>query len=424
MKRPEENMSSSESDPPATRPRALLSQPGSGDPSRSESGRRAPEPPPPPDSEQRRLGLAIVIGVAALVAGVVGLYLRSVARENHQALASLPKPVSTARAKSEPFQPTRSYVGTILPWIESSVGPQYVSAYTGTVLVRPGATVKRGEVLATLDCRDASAQSKQTAAQARAIAEKQSAVEHEAARLKQLTQGGFASDNEVEQLQARAASEQAEAESLRASLVSRNLQVDDCVLRAPFAGEVADRFVDPGTFVRPGTTVVKVIDRRTVRVVADVPESDFDVVTPGTSVRLEVLSTGARLAGAISRRTPAADESTRTVHFEVDLPNGDHKLPVGTTARLTISVGKPQPAVAVPLQAATIRGDQATLYVIKSGIARRAVVPVLGEAGGKLYVDPTLGEGAEVVVEGRALLDDGDRVAAKEIAKAPGAGDR
>jgi RND family efflux transporter MFP subunit len=204
-------------------------------------------------------------------------------------------------------------------------------------------------------------------------------------------------------------------ESLRASLVSRNLQVDDCVLRAPFNGEVAERFVDPGTFVRPGTTVVKVIDRRTVRVVADVPESDFDVVEAGTKVELQVLSTGANLVGAVSRRTPAADESTRTVHFEVDMPNADHKLPVGTTVRMTISVGAPQPALAVPLQAATIRGDKATLFVVKQAVVQRAVVPVLGEAGGRLYVDRSLGEGAAVVVEGRALLEEGDRVTAREI---------
>jgi len=364
----------------------------------------------------RKLAIAIIGGAAVLVLIVVGLYLRSVARTNHEALAEAPKPVSTARAKAEPFQPIHTYVGTLLPWIESAVGPQYVAAYAGTVLVRPGAAVRRGEVLATLDCRDASAQSKQIAAQARALAEKQAANEHEATRLKQLTSGGFASTNEVEQLQARASSEQAEVESARASLVSRNLQVDDCVLRAPFAGEVSERLVDPGAFVRPGTTVVKVVDRDTVRAAVDVPESDFAVVAPGTRVRIEVLATGAILDGAISRRAPAADESTRTVHCEIDLPNRDRKLPVGTTARMTIAVGTPRPALTVPLIAATIRGDKATVYVAKDGVARRVVVPVLGEEGGKLYVDPSLGAGAAVVVEGRALLSDGDRVSARDVA--------
>jgi len=37
--------------------------------------------------------------------------------------------------------------------------------------------------------------------------------------------------------------------------------VSDCVLRAPFDGEIATRLVDPGAFVRPGTSIVSVIDR-------------------------------------------------------------------------------------------------------------------------------------------------------------------
>jgi hypothetical protein len=36
---------------------------------------------------------------------------------------------------------------------------------------------------------------------------------------------------------------------------------------------------------------------------------------------------------------------------------------------------------------------------------------VKGEIGGSLFVDTTLSPGTRVVVEGRELLDDGDRVA-------------
>src|SRR5581483_3201076 len=122
--------------------------------------------------------------------------------------------------------------------------------------------------------------SKEIAARARALAERQVAGEHEAARVKEMAEGNFASKNEAEQLAAKATSEAQEVESLRATLVSRSLEVDDCILRAPFAGEVSERYVDPGAFVRPGNPVVTVVDRATVRVVADAPESDFAVVAP------------------------------------------------------------------------------------------------------------------------------------------------
>jgi RND family efflux transporter MFP subunit len=150
-------------------------------------------------------------------------------------------------------------------------------------------------------------------------------------------------------------------------------------------------------------------------VVGDAPESDFAVVAPGTEVTLEVQATGAKKVAQISRRAPAADDSTRTVHFEIDVPNPDRALPAGTTARLTIHFGEARPATAVPLRAATVRGDQASLFVVQGGVARRVEVPTVGELGGTLYVDPGLAAGTQVVVEGRALLDDGDGVAPKEI---------
>ncbi len=83
----------------------------------------------------------------------------------------------------------------------------------------------------------------------------------------------------------------------QAKMQRATLEVNDCVLRAPFAGEVSARAVDPGTFVRPGTAVATLIDRTTVRVIGDVPECDFDAVAVGTEVRLHALAIEPRAAG-------------------------------------------------------------------------------------------------------------------------------
>lgn len=363
-----------------------------------------------------RVRVVVLAGVSVVIAAMIGLYLRAAARTNHVALSQAAKPVAVVKATASTFRPVHTYIGTTGAWDGARVGPQYVAAYVSTVLVRPGAVVKRGEVLATLDCRNSSAESKAIAAKAKAIEERQLAAEHMAQRTKEMEEGGFASKNELEQLSAHSASEEAEAESLRASLVSRSLAVDDCIMRAPFTGEVSDRFVDPGAYIRPGNPIVALVDRNRVRVMADAPESDFTVVVPGTMVHIVIEATGAKLDATISRRAPAADESTRTVHFEIDLDNTNHSLPVGSTARLSIEVGKPVAATMVPLSSAMIRGEKATVYVVDGDIARRRDFPVLGEAGGSLYLEPQLKAGQPVVVEGRALLDDGDKVTAKESA--------
>lgn len=369
---------------------------------------------PLPGPDARRIRLVIATGVVLAILGVVGLSLRADHRTNHVALSQAPKPVSVVAAQSTSFRSVHSYVGTTNAWNTAKVGPQYVSAYVGTVLVRPGAAVKKGQVLATLDCRNTSAASQVVAARAKALEARQAAVAHETERTRELTAGGFASANEVEQLSARSASEQAEVESLRASLVSHGIEVDDCILRAPFDGEVADRYVDPGAYARPGNPVVTVIDRRKIRISGDVPESDFTVVAPDTLVKIEVQASGKKTEAKISRRAPSADEGTRTVHFEIDVPNDDLALPAGTTATLTIEVGTPRPATSVPLQAASVRGDKASLFLVEDDFAKRVTFPVLGEQGGRLFLDPKLAAGTRVVVEGGALLDDKDRVTAKE----------
>jgi RND family efflux transporter MFP subunit len=357
----------------------------------------------------------LVIGALTFAAIALGALLvsRASGDVNQVALASLPKGVTAVAARAARYRPQRRYVGTIQPWLEARVGPQLISGYVDTVLVRPGDVVKKGQVLATLDCRNASASSKAVAMQARAIQTEQEALAHEAARVAALKDGGFASANEIENREASSASKQAALMETQAKMQRATLEVSDCVLRAPFNGEIAARLVDPGAFVRPGTEVVSVIDRNTVRVVGEVPEADFDVVRPETPVRIHALATERRLGAKIARRSPAADPATRTIHVEIDVPDPERALPVATTAELEIDVGAPAPVTEVPLVAASVRGAKATVFLVDGSVVRKAVFAVAGERGASLFLDPKLAPGSRVVTEGRALLADGDRVEAK-----------
>ncbi|HEY5281318.1 MAG TPA: hypothetical protein VIM14_00880, partial [Polyangia bacterium] len=111
-----------------------------------------------------------------------------------------------------------------------------------------------------------------------------------------------------------------------------------------------------------------------------------------------------------ARRSPAADPSTRTVHFEIDLPDPGRTLPVGTTAELAVASGAPVPAMEIPLAAAAVKGGKATLFLSENGKARKVVVDVLGEKAGRLFVDTSLQAKALVITEGRTLLKEGENV--------------
>lgn len=385
----------------------------------SEAEHEAPPPPPPPAVKKRAVPIIIMGATIAIITLIGALYARARAGVNDVALSSEPKGVTVVRARAWTFQARRTYVGTIEPWQQAKIGPQLVSAYVDSVLVRPGARVKRRDVLATLDCRNASALEKAVSMQARALEATQGALANEASRVAGLLDGGYASANEVELKQAESASKQAQLLALQAQMMGTSLQVSDCVLRAPFDGEVADRQADPGAFVRPGTTLLTLIDRSTVRITADVPEADFDAVAPGTAVKLRMFSTGEERTGTVTRRAPAADAATRTLRVELDLENAARTLPVGTTAELVLEVGEPAAAIELPIAAASVRGKKANVFVVDGEVARQRSLEVLGEAQGRLYVAPkSLSEGAQVVTLGRSQLREGDRVAAlREVAR-------
>ena len=98
------------------------------------------------------------------------------------------------------------------------------------------------------------------------------------------------------------------------------------------------------------------------------------------------------------------------MHAEIDLTDGQRRIPVGTTAELSIELGEHQSATTVPLRAALVRGDSATVFVVQQGAAHKLKVEVLGESNGLLFLSPKVAAGMHVVTEGRSLLKDGDRV--------------
>jgi membrane fusion protein (multidrug efflux system) len=373
---------------------------------------------------RREVLVLVAIAVIVLLV-VVALVHHADGKVNRVALVAVPRPVSVVAARATTYSDSRKYVGVVESWIEASVGPQYISAYVSTVLVRPGDAVVPGQVLATLDCAHPNATSKAVQMQAKAIDQHQRAMSDQAAREASMLKGGFIGANQVEQTTAQSSSERAQLLESKARLVGASLDVHDCILKAPFEGEIATRTIDPGAFVRPGTTIVSVVDRSRVRVTVDAPEKDFAVAHIGAPVRIDMLSTGAKVDAIVSRRAPKADSATRTIHFEIDIADPRREYPTGTTAIVRIDVGHPVAAVVIPLYAATQQEGKASFFVVDGAVAHLREVPVLGERGGGLYFNPTaLPANAQVVTEGRALLSDGDAVKPRtEPAQATGGQD-
>ena len=276
------------------------------------------------------------------------------------------------------------------------------------MLVRPGEPAARGQVLATLECKSASAQSRAMQQQARALSATQVAIESEAGRLSVCWPAATSRPTKSSAARPRARASRRSFwrrthawcalpwKSMTARCARRSMARSRSVCSIPAAllvpAQRSSRW-SIGPRARP----------------LDVPEADFALVRPETPVRLHLLATGATWK-ARSLAGPPADGATRTVHAEIDLDNPSQQILVGTTAELTIGIREPQPATQIPLRTAAVRGEQAALFVVREHHAHSLKIAVLGESGGSLFVAPTLLAGTPVVTEGRALLSDGDPV--------------
>jgi RND family efflux transporter MFP subunit len=375
----------------------------------------APEAPPPPTrgrAASRGRAYAIGVVVLTLVAAAAGqmLYHHATSQPLVDPLADLPAEVTCVSAEAASYRPTARYVGTIEPWLEASIGPQLTSAYVTDVRVRPGAVVARGDILATLDCRESRATASVSREEALAVAAQEQALTRQAERTRALLDAGFVALNQVDQQTASSEERRAQRVAREAEASRSSLFVSDCTLRAPFDGEVDVRSADPGAFVGPGSVVVGVVDRSMVRIVADIPETALDEVAPGRPLDVHILATDATVHATVTRRAPAADPVSRTIRIEIDLPNDDHSMPVRTTAEILVTASEGISSISLPLTAAIVVGARARVWVIEDEVAHPRTLRVIGEEGDHVFVQPQIAAGTTVVVEGREALDDGTRV--------------
>ncbi len=90
-------------------------------------------------------------------------------------------------------------------------------------------------------------------------------------------------------------------------------------VRAPFAGQVAERFAGPGSLVGPGTPILRLLAAGEPLVRAAVPPEDAPALKVGQPVRLQVRGTATRLAGTVTRIAPEIDAASQMVLIEIGL---------------------------------------------------------------------------------------------------------
>jgi RND family efflux transporter MFP subunit len=186
--------------------------------------------------------------------------------------------------------------------------------------------------------------------------------------------------------------------------------VGDGVVRAPFAGVVAERFIEVGQYVRQDTKVVTLVSLDPIRLELSVPEAEVARVAEGAEVSFGVAAyPNRRFSGKIRFVSRVVRASTRDLVVEALVPNPDRALMPGMFADVELAIGA-QTLPSVPKSALYVKNDQTRVFVVASGRIEERVVALGPAFGERVSVLRGVGAGDRVVVSDPSQLINGQAV--------------
>lgn len=206
-------------------------------------------------------------------------------------------------------------------------------------------------------------------------------------------------------------------QAVEASLKRLQTLIAFAEVRAPFAGVVTERFVDPGLLLQTGMSsqavhrIVTVADMDRVRIFLDVPESAVPYVQVADPVSLTVDAIpGREFKGEVTRFARVLDPATRTMKTEIVMPNPDWALRPGMFARAVLFLDERSGTVSIPSEALRVDGDTVFVYSVVDGRVKR--VDVETQIGDGVLADITSGlvGNESIVVATKAPITDGSLV--------------
>ena len=316
-------------------------------------------------------------------------------------------PVNPAHHSSEP-----GYIGLIRAETETdlsfkvrgileAIGPE------GEPDWKEGTRLSAGDVLARL--KPADFDNALAAASART-----NLTEETLARLTKLRRSEAISQQELDIAKA-------DAENAKAYLAQAEQNRKDAILRAPFDGVVAARYVNAGVTVDAGQKVLRVAKNDVMAVELGVPDRLVSRFWPGKEIDVEISAFEGEPAfpGRVSEVGVAASQEGRLFRVVIKVENRGRRIRSGMTATVRLgTLARVTPgAVLVPLSAlvtapASDAGErQLAVFVRRGGLAARVRVQTGDIIESSIIVTDGLKAGEEVVSSGASLLYEGAPIA-------------
>ncbi|WP_414903450.1 efflux RND transporter periplasmic adaptor subunit [Sphingomonas flavalba] len=366
--------------------------------------------PPPRRWTRRRIAIAAAIAVAIVAALAFYLHGKSAAPADGAA-AQQQQPTVTV------FVPGRQSVdheinatGSLAAQVDMPVAVVGEGGMVTRVLVQPGQWVGAGAVLATIE---RSVQTQQVAQQQAALNVARADARIAQANLDralQLVDRGFISKAQVEQLQATRDAANARVGLAQAQLSEMRARTGRLDIRAPAAGLVLTRAVEPGQVVGSGTgTLFRMARGGELELRAQLSEDDMTRLKVGASATVIPVGSDKSFAGRIWQLSPVINPDTRQGIARIALPY-DPALRPGGFAQASILAGTDSVPL-VPDSAVQSDDKGSFVYVIgKDNVAERRAITVGQVTDRGVSITSGLDGGEQVVMSAGGFLSPGQKV--------------
>ena len=330
--------------------------------------------------------------------------------------------------------------GYVTPRRRATVAAK-ITARVVDVYVDEGMTVTEGQLLAKLDDSDAVRRLQATRAQRDATAALIASLkinlanaEREFRRQEELRADGFTSVQALdlartaaESLRAQVAATEEQVKAAEAQIALAQQDIDNCTVRAPFAGVVVSKDAQRGEMVSPisagggftRTGIATIVDMESIEIEVDVNESYIARVDAGQRVEA-VLDAYPdwRIPAKVRTVIPTADRQKATVKVRISFDKLDPRILPDMGVKVSFLAGEQAAGQAVakaiiPREAARTLDGKPVVFLFRDGLLERRAVSLGALIGGDVQVTAGLAPGDKVVIEGPSGLHDGQRAKLK-----------
>ena len=309
------------------------------------------------------------------------------------------------------YQRESSYLGLVQAGRKTVLGFE-LPGLLAQLDVQEGTAVTAGQVIAILDEAKLRSRRDATAADLKRADIELELANLKANRQKNLSHTGAVSREAYDETRLIAQALVAQVDSVQSRLDSIDIDLQKSVLRAPYSGVIADRYLDEGAVVSPGTPVVKLMETDQQEAHIGVAVEHIDLLVPGSEHRL-LLRSNPIQASLLSVR-PDVDPVTRTATAVFALP---HDISALDGEPITLELGQAvfMEGGWLPISALMEgqRGIWTVLQIVGDEGDRRAVreaIEVLEVQGDMAYVRGTIVDGSLIIAHGTHRVSPGSSV--------------